>query len=365
MDLRESMSVSGSGSYYIHKGFHDSGSGSGSGPLTHSGLHASPGYMPIANPNISGQSNVRDNSLVSAFSAENASPNIGYGLNMGPPSSGGGGGGGSTGEPVKKKRGRPRKYGPGGTHMSLELSSPLSPPTGQISPNPKKARGRPRGTGRKQQLAKVGEWMNSSAGMAFTPHIIHVAVGEDIASKVLSFAQNRQRAVCVLSGTGSVSAVSFRQQTTPSSSANATLEGHFQILCISGSYLVDEKGDRTRTGGLSVSLCSSDGHVVGGAVGGMLIAATPTQVIVSSFIYGGGGGGGGNKAPPPIVLSQKKKKSKKKSSGKEAGDGDGEGGYSSSGSEDETSDSSTAGGWDDSRLDLRNPPQREIDLTSG
>ncbi|XP_047339218.1 AT-hook motif nuclear-localized protein 5-like [Impatiens glandulifera] len=361
MDLRESMSVSGSGSYYIHKGFHDSGSGSSN--LTHTGLHAShgSGYMPITNPNISGQSNARDNSLVSPFSAENASPNIGYGLNMGPPSSGGGGGGGSSGDPVKKKRGRPRKYGPGGTHMSLELSSPLSPPSGQITPNPKKTRGRPRGSGRKQQLAKVGEWMNSSAGMAFTPHIIHVAVGEDIALKVLSFAQNRQRALCILSGTGSVSSVSFLQH-TPSSSTTATYEGRYQILCLSGSYLVDEKGgvsDRNRTGGLSVSLCSSDGHVIGGAVSGMLIASSPTQVVVSSFIYGGSKP---TTMETKTVVSEKnkKKKTKKKSSGKKS-----VAASADNSSENETSDSSTAGGWDDSRLDLRNPPQMEIDLTSG
>lgn len=57
------------------------------------------------------------------------------------------------------------------------------------------------------------------------------------------------------------------------------VQGRFQILCLSGSYLVAEDGGpRNRTGGISVSLSSPDGHVIGGAVA-MLIAATPVQVI--------------------------------------------------------------------------------------
>lgn len=38
-------------------------------------------------------------------------------------------------------------------------------------------------------------------------------------------------------------------------------------------------GPRNRIGGISVSLCSPDGHVIGGGVGGMLIAASPVQVF--------------------------------------------------------------------------------------
>jgi len=50
-------------------------------------------------------------------------------------------------------------------------------------------------------------------------------------------------------------------------------------VCLSGSYLVaDSGGSRNRTGGLSVSLASPDGRVVGGGVGGVLIAASPVQV---------------------------------------------------------------------------------------
>lgn len=57
------------------------------------------------------------------------------------------------------------------------------------------------------------------------------------------------------------------------------LQGRFEILCLSGSYLLtDNSGSRGRSGGLSISLASPDGRVIGGGVGGMLIAASPVQV---------------------------------------------------------------------------------------
>lgn len=79
---------------------------------------------------------------------------------------------GGNGDLVKKKRGRPRKYGPDGS-MALALTSvsptsasalpgfsPLS--TGQtsadlsVSDTLKKARGRPSGSGKKHQLLALG-----------------------------------------------------------------------------------------------------------------------------------------------------------------------------------------------------------------
>lgn len=37
-------------------------------------------------------------------------------------------------------------------------------------------------------------------------------------------------------------------------------------------------GARSRSGGMSVSLASPDGRVVGGGVAGLLVAASPVQV---------------------------------------------------------------------------------------
>ena len=57
------------------------------------------------------------------------------------------------------------------------------------------------------------------------------------------------------------------------------MQGRFEILSLSGSILLSENGgQRSRTGGLSVSLAGPDGHVLGGGVAGLLTAASPVQV---------------------------------------------------------------------------------------
>ncbi|KAJ0260657.1 PPC domain-containing protein [Hirschfeldia incana] len=192
---------------------------------------------------------------------------------------------------VKKKRGRPRKYVPDNNEgCDLELSPMQSLQKPKISspvsdPNaPKRARGRPPGTGRKQRLANLGEWMNTSAGFAFATHVISVEAGEDIVSKVLSFSQQRPRALCIMSGTGMASAFTLRQ--TGSSAPTLSFQGHFDILSLQGCYLVNEEGgSKSRTGGISVSLSRHDGFLIGGTVG-TLIAASLVQVVACSFVYG-------------------------------------------------------------------------------
>ncbi|KAK9076691.1 hypothetical protein SSX86_005025 [Deinandra increscens subsp. villosa] len=253
-----------------------------------SGSHAPPGFKTEANPNMMvGPMGSTIFSDGGASMSSSSSPRIG------------------SESMVKKKRGRPRKYGGDGSHMALALV-PTSPVDGSGSgtPTTKKNRGRPPGSGRKQRLANVGEWMCASAGLAFTPHIIHVETGEDVAAKIQSFAQQRPRGVCIMSGNGSVSVVQLRQ--FASSGGTVTYEGRFEILSLSGSYLLPETGTPNhRTGGLSISICSQDGHVFGGAIGGRLIASsliqvsclhsvfsfnlykTPKKVVACSFVYGG------------------------------------------------------------------------------
>ncbi|KAK2664048.1 hypothetical protein Ddye_002622 [Dipteronia dyeriana] len=275
MDGRDVMAVSGSSApYYLqHRGLVG---GSQSTPQT-GALQAPHGLRPFSSINVPAQLNVGSAFAIEPKHAANFGHNMGVssGLPM------------TMSEPVKKKRGRPRKYAPDG-QVSLGLSPlPAKPKPSSASDSQalKRARGRPPGTGRKQQLANLGEWMNSSAGMAFAPHVISVEVGEDIVARMLSFAQQRPRALCILSGSGSVSSVTLRQPAT--SVPTVTYEGRFEILCLSGSYLVAEDGGpRSRTGGISASLSSPDGHVFGGGVA-MLTAASPVQVVVCSFVYGG------------------------------------------------------------------------------
>lgn len=273
MDRRETMALSGSSSYYIQqRGITGSGSGS------QSGLHGSPGLHSLSNPNLQYHPGINASSIGSMLPVEPSSA-ISSHRNLSAPSAVPGG------ETPKRKRGRPRKYGPDGTVSLALTSSPATHPRA-VAPNQKRGRGRPPGTGRKQQLASLGEWLSGSAGMSFTPHVITIEIGEDIAAKIMAFSQQGPRAVCILSANGAVSTVTLSQSS--SSGGTVTFEGRFEIICLSGSYLpANSGGSRNRTGGLSVSLASPDGRVIGGGVGGMLIAASPVQVIVGSFIWGG------------------------------------------------------------------------------
>lgn len=214
-------------------------------------------------------------------------------------------------EQVKKKRGRPRKYKPDGS-VTLGLS-PCSSSTphsansgmgimvttpgsgfgsagsggsGSGTPSEKRGRGRPPGSGKMQQLASLGKWFLGSVGTGFTPHVIIIQPGEDVAARIMAFSQQGPRAVCIISATGAVSTATLHQDSD--AGGVVTYEGRFEILCLSGSYLLlDDGGTRTRSGGLCIALCGPDHRVIGGSVGGVLTAAGTVQVIVGSFMYGG------------------------------------------------------------------------------
>ncbi|CAI9778955.1 unnamed protein product [Fraxinus pennsylvanica] len=198
---------------------------------------------------------------------------------------GGEGGGGSSELTMgKKKRGRPRKYESDGNLRFPYVGSPpggVLPPAGfTLSPTPagsKKGRGRPPASGNWQILSSLGELFTTTARGDFTPHVITVYTGEDVAGKILTFAQKGSRGICVLSANGSVSNVTIRQ---PGSSGGIlSYEGRFEILTLTGSFTFSENGGiKSRTGGLSVSLAGPDGRVMGGGIAGVLVAASPIQV---------------------------------------------------------------------------------------
>ncbi|VAI88346.1 unnamed protein product [Triticum turgidum subsp. durum] len=132
-------------------------------------------------------------------------------------------------------------------------------------------------------FSSIGDMVACSAGGNFTPHIITVAPGEDVTMKVISFSQQGPRAICILSANGVISNVTLRQP--DSSGGTLTYEGRFELLSLSGSFMPTENsGTRSRSGGMSVSLASPDGRVVGGGVAGLLVAASPVQIVVGSFL---------------------------------------------------------------------------------
>ena len=48
---------------------------------------------------------------------------------------------------------------------------------------------------------------------------------------------------------------------------------------------IETQGTRSRPGGMSVTLASPDGRVVGGGVAGLLVAASPMQVSLFMFMF--------------------------------------------------------------------------------
>ncbi|KAI3886871.1 hypothetical protein MKX03_037181 [Papaver bracteatum] len=208
-----------------------------------------------------------------------------------------GGGGMENISLERKKRGRPRKYSTDGNMtnaFSVSSSSPsnffspvnLTPPAGATNnySADKRGRGRPPGSGNRHVLASLGEWVTNFSGANFTPHVVNVNTGEDVAGKIFAFSQRSPRAICILSANGAVSNVTIRQPCT--SGGMLTYEGRFEILSLCGSFSFTDEGVglRTRTGGLSVSLAGADGRVIGGGVAGLLTAASPIQVVLGSFM---------------------------------------------------------------------------------
>ncbi|KAK9071487.1 hypothetical protein SSX86_010056 [Deinandra increscens subsp. villosa] len=185
----------------------------------------------------------------------------------------------SRSDVVKRKRGRPRKNAIDGSTppaaaaagQSGEFSSP-APSSG------KRPRGRPPGSSNKQQPVASG-----FPGAGFMPHILDVKSGEDVLAKLVWFSQNSTRALCILSASGTISNVTLQQTST--SSGTVTYEGRFEILSLSGSFMVPESESQySKTCGLSVALSGPDGCVLGGNVAGLLTAASPVQVIVGTFV---------------------------------------------------------------------------------
>ncbi|KAF5453367.1 hypothetical protein F2P56_028273 [Juglans regia] len=189
---------------------------------------------------------------------------------------------GLAGTTGKKKRGRPRKYGPDGSVTAALSPMPISssaPPGGNFSAT-KRGKVRPSGLEYKQHK-KMG--MENFGNGSFYSHLSYSTCGEDITMKVISFSQQGPRAICILSANGVISNVTLRQP--DSSGGTLTYEGRFEILSLSGSFIPTEtQGTRSRSGGMSVSLASPDGRVVGGGVAGLLVAASPVQVVVGSFL---------------------------------------------------------------------------------
>lgn len=144
---------------------------------------------------------------------------------------------------------------------------------GEISRRP---RGRPAGSKNKPKPPII---INRDSANALRTHVMEIADGCDIVESVATFARRRQRGVCIMSGTGTVTNVTLRQPASPG--AIVTLHGRFEILSLSGSFLPPPAPPAAT--GLTIYLAGGQGQVVGGSVVGQLLASGPVVIMAASF----------------------------------------------------------------------------------
>ncbi|XP_010677251.2 AT-hook motif nuclear-localized protein 23 [Beta vulgaris subsp. vulgaris] len=144
----------------------------------------------------------------------------------------------------------------------------------------RRPRGRPPGSKNKPKPPVI---ITRESANTLRAHILEVASGCDIFDCVASYARRRQRGICVLSGTGTVTNVSLRQPGGGGTGGSAvvTLHGRFEILSLSGSFLPPPAPPGATS--LTIFLAGGQGQVVGGNVVGELVAAGPVIVIAASF----------------------------------------------------------------------------------
>ncbi|CAA6673615.1 unnamed protein product [Spirodela intermedia] len=126
----------------------------------------------------------------------------------------------------------------------------------------RRTRGRPAGSKNKPKPPII---ITRDSPNALRTHLMEIASGCDVGETVAAFARRRQRGVCVLSGSGTVT----------------NLHGSFEILSLSGSFLPPPAPlDAT---GFAVYLSGGQGQVIGGSVVGALISSGPVVLLAASF----------------------------------------------------------------------------------
>ncbi|XP_039060364.1 AT-hook motif nuclear-localized protein 23-like [Hibiscus syriacus] len=158
------------------------------------------------------------------------------------------------------------------THQGLDLVN--SGPGGDLVS--RRPRGRPPGSKNKPKPPVI---ITRESANTLRAHILEIGNGCDVFDCISNYARRRQRGICILSGTGTVTNVTIRQPSA--AGAVLTLHGRFEILSLSGSFLPPPAPPSATS--LTIFLAGGQGQVVGGSVVGELMTAGPVIVIASSF----------------------------------------------------------------------------------
>ncbi|GLJ22262.1 hypothetical protein SUGI_0418830 [Cryptomeria japonica] len=141
----------------------------------------------------------------------------------------------------------------------------------------RRPRGRPPGSKNKPKPPII---ITRDSANALRAHVLEIANGCDVGESVATYARRRQRGVCILSGSGTVTNVTLRQPAAPG--AIVTLHGRFEILSLSGAFMPPPAPPGAT--GLTIYLAGGQGQVVGGNVVGALVASGPVVLIAASFM---------------------------------------------------------------------------------
>ncbi|KAL4334979.1 hypothetical protein GQ457_07G010300 [Hibiscus cannabinus] len=142
----------------------------------------------------------------------------------------------------------------------------------------RRPRGRPAGSKNKPKPPVIIA-RNSVTVNALRTHVFEIGDGFDIVESVATFARKRQRMVCIMGVTGTVTNVTLRQLAT--ADAIVPLHGRFEILSLAGSFLPPPAPPAAT--GLTISVAGEQGQVVGGRVVGPLTCSGPVVIMATSF----------------------------------------------------------------------------------
>ncbi|KAG7952487.1 hypothetical protein I3843_12G062000 [Carya illinoinensis] len=195
-----------------------------------------------------------------------------------------------------------------GHHQGLELVAGNSAGPGDIVA--RRPRGRPPGSKNKPKPPVI---ITRESANTLRAHILEVGSGCDVFDCIATYARRRQRGICILSGSGTVTNVVLRQPA--GAGAVVTLHGRFEILSLSGSFLPPPAPPGATS--LTIFLAGGQGQVVGGSVVGELTAAGPVIVIAASFT---------NVAYERLPLDEEEQLQIQQSASQDSGGGGGSGG---------------------------------------
>lgn len=157
----------------------------------------------------------------------------------------------------------------------------------------RRPRGRPLGSKNKPKPPVI---ITREADPSMSPYILEIADGCDIVDSLTRFTRRRNVGLCVLTASGAVANVTFRQPTT-APPGTVTFHGRFDILSLSAVILrtaADGGACGSGVGGgvfggegynglFTISLAGPQGQVVGGKAVGAVRAAGTVFVVAASF----------------------------------------------------------------------------------